>query len=193
MANNTNVDKQQQILDAAEKLIAETGFHGLSMHKVAKQAGVAAGTIYCYFSDKEDLLNEVRLRVAQRIATAVQADVDDSEPLKVRYRTMWLNIWNLAASNINALSNRVQYESLPCSSEISIRLLEKKMFFKVDRLFEEGKEQGVFKPLANEVLSGLTFEACVALARKHALGFYHLDDEALEAAIDASWDAIINH
>jgi len=193
MANNTNVDKQQQILDAAEKLIAETGFHGLSMHKVAKQAGVAAGTIYCYFSDKEDLLNEVRLRVAQRIATAVQADVDDSEPLKVRYRTMWLNIWNLAASNINALSNRVQYESLPCSSEKSIRLLEKKMFFKVDRLFEEGKEQGVFKPLANEVLSGLTFEACVALARKHALGFYHLDDEALEAAIDASWDAIINH
>ncbi|MDA0150056.1 TetR/AcrR family transcriptional regulator [Vibrio sp. LaRot3] len=193
MANNTNVDKQQQILDAAEKLIAETGFHGLSMHKVAKEAGVAAGTIYCYFSDKEDLLNEVRLRVAQRIATAVQADVDDSEPLKVRYRTMWLNIWNLAASNINALSNRVQYESLPCSSEKSIRLLEKKMFFKVDRLFEEGKEQGVFKPLANEVLSGLTFEACVALARKHALGFYHLDDEALEAAIDASWDAIINH
>ncbi|MCV5917789.1 TetR family transcriptional regulator, partial [Escherichia coli] len=42
-------------------------------------------------------------------------------------------------------------------------------------------------------LSGLSFEASVALARKHALGFYQLDDDALEAAIEASWDAIIKH
>ena len=55
------VDKRQKIIDAAEKLIAESGFQGLSMHKFAKEAGVAAGTIYRYFSDKEDLLRQVRL------------------------------------------------------------------------------------------------------------------------------------
>ncbi|OXE26217.1 TetR family transcriptional regulator, partial [Vibrio parahaemolyticus] len=71
--------------------------------------------------------------------------------------------------------------------------LERKMFAQVDRLFNQGKEEGVFKPLDNEVLSGLSFEASVALARKHALGFYQLDDDALEAAIEASWDAIIKH
>jgi TetR/AcrR family transcriptional repressor of multidrug resistance operon len=67
------------------------------------------------------------------------------------------------------------------------------MFAQVDRLFAEGKEQGVFKPLDNEILSGLSFEASVTLARKHALGFYQLDDDALDAAIEASWDAIITH
>lgn len=53
--------------------------------------------------------------------------------------------------------------------------------------------EGVFKPLDNEILSGLSFEASVALARKHALGFYQLDEDALEAAVEASWDAIIKH
>ena len=115
MSSNTAIDKHEQILTAAEKLIAESGFQGLSMQKLAKEAGVAAGTIYRYFSDKEHLLDEVRLNVAERIATAVQAGVNDDMPLKTRYRTMWLNIWNLAGSNMETLSNRVQYESLPVS------------------------------------------------------------------------------
>ncbi|EGR2701854.1 TetR/AcrR family transcriptional regulator [Vibrio parahaemolyticus] len=193
MTDNPAVDKRDQILSAAEQLIAESGFQGLSMQKLANEAGVAAGTIYRYFSDKEHLLEEVRLNVAKRIASAVQAGVNDDMPLKERYRTMWLNIWNLAGSNLNAISNRVQYDSLPCTTRNKTWELERKMFAQVDRLFNQGKEEGVFKPLDNEVLSGLSFEASVALARKHALGFYQLDDDALEAAIEASWDAIIKH
>ncbi|OOX46287.1 TetR family transcriptional regulator [Vibrio parahaemolyticus] len=193
MTDNPAVDKRDQILAAAEQLIAESGFQGLSMQKLANEAGVATGTIYRYFSDKEHLLEEVRLNVAKRIASAVQAGVNDDMPLKERYRTMWLNIWNLAGSNLNAISNRVQYDSLPCTTRNKTWELERKMFAQVDRLFNQGKEEGVFKPLDNEVLSGLSFEASVALARKHALGFYQLDDDALEAAIEASWDAIIKH
>ncbi|EIW7480249.1 TPA: TetR/AcrR family transcriptional regulator [Vibrio parahaemolyticus] len=193
MTDNPAVDKRDQILAAAEQLIAESGFQGLSMQKLANEAGVAAGTIYRYFSDKEHLLEEVRLNVAKRIASAVQAGVNDDMPLKERYRTMWLNIWNLAGDNLNAISNRVQYDSLPCTTRNKTWELERKMFAQVDRLFNQGKEEGVFKPLDNEVLSGLSFEASVALARKHALGFYQLDDDALEAAIEASWDAIIKH
>ncbi|MBE4237463.1 TetR/AcrR family transcriptional regulator [Vibrio parahaemolyticus] len=193
MTDNPAVDKRDQILAATEQLIAESGFQGLSMQKLANEAGVAAGTIYRYFSDKEHLLEEVRLNVAKRIASAVQAGVNDDMPLKERYRTMWLNIWNLAGSNLNAISNRVQYDSLPCTTRNKTWELERKMFAQVDRLFNQGKEEGVFKPLDNEVLSGLSFEASVALARKHALGFYQLDNDALEAAIEASWDAIIKH
>ncbi|MDN3608708.1 TetR/AcrR family transcriptional regulator [Vibrio ostreicida] len=193
MVSDTALAKQEQILVAAEKLIAESGFQGLSMQKLAKEAGVAAGTIYRYFLDKEHLLEEVRLNVAKRIASAVQSGVHDDMPLKVRYRTMWLNIWNLASSNVATLSNRVQYESLPCANHLKARELERQMFAQVNQLFNQGKEQGIFKPLDNEILSGLSFEASVALARKHALGFYQLDDAAIEAAIEASWDAIIQH
>lgn len=193
MTTHAPQDKRQQILSAAEKLIAEVGFQGLSMQKLAKEAGVAAGTIYRYFDDKDHLIDDVRVLVTQRVADAVQEGVDDSDPIKQRYRTMWLNIWNLAGTNLAAIKNRVQYDSLPITNSLNFRELERKMFAQVELLFNEGKEQGLFKPLDNEVLSGLSLAASVSLARKHSLGFYQLDEAALEAAIEASWDAIIKH
>ncbi|MFA0569145.1 TetR/AcrR family transcriptional regulator [Vibrio gallaecicus] len=193
MTINTSQDKRLQILSAAETLIAEVGFQGLSMHKLAKEAGVAAGTIYRYFDDKEHLIEEVRVQVTQRVANAVQEGVDDSQPIKQRYRTMWLNIWDLAGTNLAAIKNRIQYDSLPTTHCTQFRELERIMFSQVELLFNEGKEQGLFKPLDNEVLSGLSLAASVSLARKHSLGFYQLDDAALDAAIEASWDAIIKH
>ncbi|NGZ14072.1 TetR/AcrR family transcriptional regulator [Vibrio aestuarianus] len=193
MSNCIHIDKYQQILTAAESLIAESGFQGLSMHKLAKKAGVAAGTIYRYFDDKDHLLIAVRLHVCQQIADAVQANVDDEMPLKERFTAMWLNIWQLAQSRRAILSNRVQYESLPITTSCNVRELERKMFAQFDLLFNQGKEQGLFKPLDNQVLSALSFETTVALARKQAMECFQLDEQSLHAVIDASWDAITQH
>lgn len=48
--------KYMQIIDAAVITIAENGYHQSQVSKIAKQAGVADGTIYLYFKNKEDLL-----------------------------------------------------------------------------------------------------------------------------------------
>jgi TetR/AcrR family fatty acid metabolism transcriptional regulator len=45
-----------QIIDAAVVVIAENGYHQAQVSKIAKQAGVADGTIYLYFKNKEDIL-----------------------------------------------------------------------------------------------------------------------------------------
>jgi TetR/AcrR family fatty acid metabolism transcriptional regulator len=49
-------DKRQRILDAALKVFAERGFFNAKVSEVARQAGVADGTIYLYFQNKDDLL-----------------------------------------------------------------------------------------------------------------------------------------
>ncbi|MFB4471906.1 TetR/AcrR family transcriptional regulator, partial [Oceanobacillus caeni] len=51
-----NRPKYYQIIDAAVKVFAENGFHGSQVSKIAKAAGVADGTIYLYFKNKEDIL-----------------------------------------------------------------------------------------------------------------------------------------
>ncbi|MFD3445379.1 TetR/AcrR family transcriptional regulator [Microbacteriaceae bacterium 4G12] len=48
--------KYNQIIDAAVVIIAENGYHQAQVSKIAKQAGVADGTIYLYFKNKEDIL-----------------------------------------------------------------------------------------------------------------------------------------
>jgi len=51
-----NSDKYQRILAAAVKVFAEQGFHQSTIAQVAKEAGVADGTIYLYFKNKDDIL-----------------------------------------------------------------------------------------------------------------------------------------
>lgn len=56
---NKNKPKYRQIVDAAVIAIAENGYHQAQVSKIAKQAGVADGTIYLYFKNKEDILISV--------------------------------------------------------------------------------------------------------------------------------------
>ena len=49
-------EKYHQILDAAVKVFAENGYHKSQVSKIAKVAGVADGTIYLYFKNKDDIL-----------------------------------------------------------------------------------------------------------------------------------------
>jgi TetR/AcrR family fatty acid metabolism transcriptional regulator len=49
-------DKRQRILDAATKVFAKKGYFAARVSDVAKKAGIAGGTIYLYFRNKEDIL-----------------------------------------------------------------------------------------------------------------------------------------
>ncbi|MRR08967.1 TetR/AcrR family transcriptional regulator [bacterium] len=51
--------KRRQILDAAAMVFAAKGFHKALMDDVAARAGIGKGTIYRYFSDKEELFFSV--------------------------------------------------------------------------------------------------------------------------------------
>ncbi|HKI46771.1 MAG TPA: TetR/AcrR family transcriptional regulator, partial [Balneolales bacterium] len=47
---------REGIYKAVEKIIAEDGIEGLTMNRLAEQAGIAKGTIYLYFKDKKELI-----------------------------------------------------------------------------------------------------------------------------------------
>jgi TetR/AcrR family fatty acid metabolism transcriptional regulator len=53
------VDKRRQILDAAIRVFARTGFHACRVSDIADEAGVAYGLVYHYFSSKEEVLDEL--------------------------------------------------------------------------------------------------------------------------------------
>lgn len=83
-------DKRARILDAAERVFAQRGFFASRVSEIAKDAGVADGTIYLYFKSKDDLLIslfESRMRqVNDALRTAV-AEAPPSEQLHAFIRT----------------------------------------------------------------------------------------------------------
>ncbi len=49
-------EKHEKILKSAVKVFAKNGFHNSTISEIAKAAGVADGTIYLYFRNKDDIL-----------------------------------------------------------------------------------------------------------------------------------------
>jgi len=62
---------RRRILDAAEKVFAELGFHAASIVKITEAAGVAQGTFYIYFESKQAIFEEVLLDLNHRVRQAM--------------------------------------------------------------------------------------------------------------------------
>ncbi len=54
-----NMDRKEEILNIAIKIIDKDGFSSLSMKKVGELVGISEPAVYRYFKNKEDLINEI--------------------------------------------------------------------------------------------------------------------------------------
>lgn len=79
-ARTRKADKRALITEAATEVFAEKGFHQARVSDIARRAGVADGTIYLYFKNKEDLLlsifEEKMDLLLNRLGRALE-DIDD--------------------------------------------------------------------------------------------------------------------
>lgn len=84
-------EKRERILSAAERIFARHGFFAAKVSDVAKEAGVADGTIYLYFKNKDDLLISLFERRMQQVnatlETAVAAVASPREQLRAFIKT----------------------------------------------------------------------------------------------------------
>lgn len=81
----TVIDRRERILLAASALIVRSGLQ-FSMAEVAKEAGVAIGSIYHYFQSKEDMVQAIYARLTDRIVEAVVVDHAPETPHADRVR-----------------------------------------------------------------------------------------------------------
>ena len=66
------IDTRRRLLDAAEDVFGELGYHDASIVKVAEAAGVAAGTFYLYFDSKKAIFDELVRDLNRRVRHAMK-------------------------------------------------------------------------------------------------------------------------
>jgi AcrR family transcriptional regulator len=62
---------RQKLLESAERIFAELGYHDASIVKITEAAGVGQGTFYLYFSSKKEVFEEVVLDLNSRVRHAM--------------------------------------------------------------------------------------------------------------------------
>lgn len=89
--------KEQAIREKAIEMIVTSGFDGLSMQKLAKAANVSPGTIYLYFKNREDLLNQLYMGIDKVFSEWTLKDFDPDMTFE---EGLWLQWKNRLAYNI---------------------------------------------------------------------------------------------
>ncbi|HEX6354983.1 TetR/AcrR family transcriptional regulator [Actinophytocola sp.] len=72
--------RRQQVVDAARRCFARSGFRATSMQDIFAESGLSAGAVYGYFASKEELVGTIVEEVVTEIVTGVEAALDAEEP-----------------------------------------------------------------------------------------------------------------
>lgn len=78
--------RYDEILDAAAAVFAEKGYHGASTKDIADRLGIRQGSLYYYFSSKQEALAEVCIRGVQDFVTTLTVIAERDAPVNDRVR-----------------------------------------------------------------------------------------------------------
>ncbi|HEY6394209.1 MAG TPA: TetR/AcrR family transcriptional regulator [Candidatus Binataceae bacterium] len=78
----------REILEAARRVIGRHGFQGTTIDRVAEEARIAKGTVYLYFSNKDDLLHVAIRDGLQKMIAETRENDDPSDPPLERIKAL---------------------------------------------------------------------------------------------------------
>ncbi len=182
-------DKRTVILQATLSLISAHGFHATPMSLIASEAGVGAGTIYRYFDSKEKLIEELFLEVKAQFSQAMLAGVALSDPTRQVFRQLWRNTFNYCIGNPQEMAFLEQYHNSPLqTAEIEAQSMQ--YLAPLLQVFRAAVANGEIKDLPFEMLTGFVYDVTVSFAKRHIAGILVMDEDMLELAVQACWDAV---
>ena len=182
-------DKREAILQATLRLVAEHGFHGTAMSKVAKEAHVSAGIIYHYFANKDELIIDLYKTIKQRSANEHISKLDSSQPLRAQVRELWGNVIRYFINN----SQETMFISQFLMSPYMTPEIEEEVapyYRPLMDLFEEATKELIIKPLPQPIFAVFALDVPSALVSRQASGQIELTDEMVDIVIESMWQAI---
>ena len=139
-------DKRDRIMNAAIASFAQHGYHQATIADVAREAGVAAGTIYLYFENKDDLLVSIFEEKVQGFIQTFHRRLSQEENAEVKLRKLvHLHLFemqkhpDLAAVFQLELRQSRHFMSAYPKTDLKV------YFDLIGDIIEEGQQQGLFR------------------------------------------------
>jgi AcrR family transcriptional regulator len=161
------------ILDVAEEVLAEKGYHDTSMDEIAARTGVAKGTLYQHFQSKEDLV----FALFERNLILFEQSVEQIAKSSLTARAKLERILSYVYQERRGPHARL-FQLLYQNMEIRKGLLEKKEQLRnrlertagrIRSILEEGKVEGSFDPAISTGLMLITFMSLLSLSTREEL------------------------
>ena len=165
-------DKHQQIIEAAVRVFARNGYYNSRVADIAKEAGIAGGTIYLYFETKDEILVTLfREKMAEFVADVRKAIAAEGDAVAKLRRLITLHV-------------QILEENPDLAEVVQVELRQGQKFFRgasgaevnayfslIASVLEEGVASGVFrKDLPVKLATKALFGAMDQMATSWVLG-----------------------
>lgn len=139
-------NKYHQILEAAVKVFARQGFHQSTVAQIAKEAGVADGTIYLYFKNKDDILVQFFNYRAKQVFESFREAVDGAETSADKLRNLVRShLAEFQRDRDGAVVYQVETHQNSRLAETQIREMSQKYRDLVAEIVEQGQQEGTIR------------------------------------------------
>ncbi|MEI3796998.1 MULTISPECIES: TetR/AcrR family transcriptional regulator [unclassified Chitinophaga] len=165
-------NKEWTIREKAIEMIVHEGFDGLSMHKLAKAANISVSTIYIYFRNREDLLNQLYTAVVENFVQHSLKGFDPDMDFEAGLWLQWKNRYEYVLSNPLHYHFSEQFRNSPLikrqddAPEIAFKKAMR-------RFVANAAEKGEIVNLPPEVFWALAYGPFYTLVK------FHLDNSAM--------------
>jgi len=192
-ANMTTISKSQvkrnALVEATINLVNNNGFHATPMSKIAKMANVSPATIYLYFENKQDLINQVYIEVKAAFSTFAFKDYNESLPVEKGFEIVWKSIADFKLNEIEQAMFLSQCDNTPMIDEASrqegLKHLQPLLY-----LWERGQKEGIIKAYSPYLLYAYSIYPLAFLMTMHQRDIIRLNPAHLEDAYQAAWNSI---
>lgn len=186
---NESRDKKQLILQATLRLITDHGFHGTPVSMIATEAGVGAGTIYRYFTNKESIINDLYDRIQKDLHAATMANLPSDLSVRDEFKLKWQNILHYFLDHPYEARFLEQYAASPF---ISPALIEEKnrRNAHLKTLIARGVATDAIREVDYHTVAVLMWGTIHQLHQLQASGVRQITQDLVDEIFSVVWDGM---
>lgn len=139
--------REQDIINAAEKVFTVMSYNGASMEEIAKEAQFSRKTLYQYFTDKEDLLFVVIIRGFERLLNTFKKAVENGNNGYEKLKHLANAYYKFYKDSPNTLSlmNYIGYikpTAENADKRVEFNRISEQLAQEIAKVIDEGKVDG---------------------------------------------------
>lgn len=177
--SHAETERYKAILDAAEKLFVEKGYHAVSIEQIAGDAGVSKGLVHYHFNSKEQLLVCILEDILDILFARLDAIAKRDEPAQIKLR-MAIRAYLKLANARSGLARVTFFEEvLTGKAKEHLAELAGENEHKLFGLIEDGISKGEFRAVSSQLVSSLITGTIIEVVREIVMQQRELNEDEL--------------
>ncbi|GAA4278468.1 TetR/AcrR family transcriptional regulator [Aquimarina mytili] len=182
-------NKINAIHKATIELVTKTGFSGLKMAEVAKKSKIATGTLYVYYSSKEELINDVYVITKKEISEAIINPDYLKDTFYKTFKAMWHGYFAYCLKHPEKMLFVEQFIYSGYISETNIAKADA-YFEPLDQFLIDGQKQGFIKDVDVEIMKAQLQGAIHEIIKMIVKGHIELKNNGINTCFEMAWNSI---